>query len=238
MSSWVERYVDGQHESVWAEVVALGARAGEPAFAADVNALARETMQRALRNVEALTSLLPSIGWRFRFPMSGPPSDHCVHARPRSDVQEKIRALETLCGPLPASLRAWWEVVGTVCFMREGLRDMEEPLPDPLVVAPIESVIAEFHEWAADPARRRLEPRFRAPLAPDELHKEDISGGAPYELELPSSAADGVLLNEWHNATFVSYLRDAFRWGGVPGWSRAPYTAARVAAISRELVPL
>ena len=238
MSSWVERYVGGQYESVWEEVVGLGPRASDPAFASDVDALARETMRRALRNIEALKSLLPSIGWRFHFPMSGPPTDYCVHAPPGRDVQEKIAELEALCGPLPASLRAWWAVVGTVCFMREPVHDQEEPLPDPLVVAPIESVIEEFHEWASDPERRRVEPRFRAPLAPDELHKDDISGGAPYELELPSSAADGVLLNEWHNATFVGYLREAFRWAGLPGWSRAPHTAARVAAIRREVIPI
>jgi hypothetical protein len=238
MSSWVERYVNGQHESVWDEVVALGPRASDPDFAPEVHALARETMKRALRNVEALKSLLPSIGWRFRFPMTGPPSELCVHALPGPDVQEKIAQLEALCGPLPASIRAWWEVVGNVCFMRVPPDEQEYPLPDPLVVEPIESVIVEFHEWASDPERRGFEPRFRAPLAPDELHKDDISGGAPYELDLPSAAADFVLLNEWHNATFVSYLRDAFRWAGVPGWSRAPHTAARVAAISRELVPL
>jgi len=238
MSSWLERYVDGQYESVWEEVTGLGPQASEPANASAVNALARETMQRALRNVEALTSLLPSIGWQFKFPMSGPPSNYCVHARPQADVQERIAELEALCGPLPASIRAWWEVVGTVCFMREPPANQEMPLPDPLVVGPIESVILEFHEWASDLDRRRLEPRFRAPLAPDELHKDNISGGAPYELELPSPAADGVLLNEWHNATFVSYLRDAFRWAGVPGWSRAPHTAARVAAIRRELRPI
>jgi hypothetical protein len=238
MGSWLNRYVDGQHESVWDEVVALGPRASDPDVAPEVQALARETMQRALANVEALKSLLPSIGWRFRFPMTGPPSGLCVHALPRPDVQERIAQLEALCGPLPASIRAWWEVVGTVCFMRLPPDEQEYPLPDPLVVEPIESVITEFHEWASDPERRRFEPRFRAPLAPDELHKDDISGGASYELELPSSAADVVLLNEWHNATFVSYLRDAFRWAGVPGWSRAPHTAARVAEISRELVPL
>jgi hypothetical protein len=195
-------------------------------------------MERALRNVETLKSLLPSIGWRFHFPMSGPPSDYCVHAPPRPDVQERIAELETLCGPLPASIRAWWGIVGTVCFMREPPIEYEEPLPDPLVVAPIEHVIAEFHEWTSDPERRSREPRFRAPLAPDELHKDDISGGAPYELELPSSAADGVLLNEWHNVMFVAYLREAFRWAGLPGWSRAPHTAARVATIRRELIPL
>lgn len=238
MSTWVARYRSGQYEVVWNEVVRLGPRATDPAVAAAVNDLAHETMRRALRNVEALKSLLPSVGWRFQFPMSGPPSDYCVHARPAPDVQEKIAALEALCGPLPASLKAWWQVVGTVCFMREPPDEYEEPLPDPLVVAPIESVIAEFHEWASDAERRRLEPRFRAPIAPDELHKDDISGGAPYEIELPSPAADVVLLNEWHNSTFVAYLREAFRWAAVPGWSRAPQTAARVDVIRRDLIPI
>lgn len=238
MSGWVERYVGGQYARVWEEVVALGPRASDPDVASEVRALAHETMQRALRNVEALKTLLPSIGWRFHFPMTGPPSGYCVHAPPGADVRRKIATLERLCGPLPVSIQAWWEVVGTVCFMREPLAEYEEPLPDPLVVAPIESVIEEFREWAADPERRRIEPRFRAPLAPDALHKENISGGAPYELELPSSAADGLLLNEWHNVTFVGYLREAFRWAGVPGWSRASHTAARVDAIRRELVPL
>jgi hypothetical protein len=88
MSSWLERYVGGEHEGVWEEVVGIGPRASDPAVASAVNALARETMERALRNVEALKSLLPSIGWRFHFPMSGPPSDYCVHARPGRDVQE------------------------------------------------------------------------------------------------------------------------------------------------------
>jgi hypothetical protein len=238
MSSWVDRYVAGEYESVWEEVVALGPRAIDPAVAPAVDALARETMHRALRNVEALKSLLPSIGWPFKFPMSSPPSDLCVHAPPRPDVQEKIAALEALCGPLPVSIRAWWEVVGTVCFMRVPPDEQEYPLPDPLVVEPIEAVIAEFHEWESDVEYRRLVPRFRAPLAPDEFHKDNISGGAPYELELPSSTADGVLLNEWHNATFVAYLREAFRWAGVPGWSRAPYTAERVDAIRSKLVPI
>src|SRR5688500_5458337 len=172
MSSWIERYVAGEYESVWEEVVALGPRAIDPAVAPAADALARGTMHRALRHVEALKSLLPSIGWRFHFPMTGPPSDYCIHARPGSDVQQKIAELETLCGPLPASIRAWWEVVGTVCFMREPLDEQEYPLPDPLVVDPIESVIEEFREWESDPEYRRVVPRFRAPIAPDELHKD------------------------------------------------------------------
>ena len=236
-TSWVERYLSGQYEVVWDEV-ALGPRENDPAVAAAIDALARETMQRALRNVEALTSLLPSIGWRFKFPMTGPPSAYCVHARPRPDVKDKVASLEGLCGPLPASIRAWWEVVGTVCFMREPPDDQEQPLPDPLVVGPIEAVIAEFHEWESDAEFRRLQPVFHAPLAPDEFHKDDISGGAPYAIALPSSGADSVLLNEWHGTTFVGYLREAFRWAGLPGWSRAPHTAARVATIRRELIPI
>ena len=59
---------------------------------------------------------------------------------------------------------------------------------------------------------------FEASLAPDYLHKDNISGGSPYAVELPNPAADFVLLNERHELHFVPYLRMAIlRYGGFPG---------------------
>jgi hypothetical protein len=59
---------------------------------------------------------------------------------------------------------------------------------------------------------------FEASLAPDALHKDNISGGASYAVELPNAAADFLFLNERHNLLFVAYLRLAIlRFGGFPG---------------------
>jgi hypothetical protein len=56
-------------------------------------------------------------------------------------------------------------------------------------------------------------------FAPDALHKANISGGAPYSIEVPNPAADAPVEDEPHDTTFVAYLRLVILgWGGFPGW--------------------
>lgn len=232
----LEWYLGGAHEDVWNELARAGPAALERPLATEAEAVARETMRRARANVERLIPRLQAAEWRFRYPRKGPPTSYCVHAPPRRDVDARIRDLEKICGPLPLSLRAWWRFVGTVCFMREPA--YETPLPDPLVIDPIEAVLQDAREWARDEARRGREPRFRAAIAPDELHKDGAGVGAAYEVELPHAAADAELLNEWHETTFVGYLRAAFQWGGLPGYSRSPTRRSFAADLARGLLPI
>lgn len=54
--------------------------------------------------------------------------------------------------------------------------------------------------------------------APDDLHKDNTSGGEPYGLELPKPSAVFLFVYERHNLSFVPYLMLAIlRWGGFPG---------------------
>jgi hypothetical protein len=47
-------------------------------------------------------------------------------------------------------------------------------------------------------------------VSADYLHKDNISGGPPYQVELTARAqADSRFLNEEHDTTFVNYLRIA-----------------------------
>jgi hypothetical protein len=59
-------------------------------------------------------------------------------------------------------------------------------------------------------------------VAPDYLHKANVTGGMPYGLAVPNPGADGLLLWEPHQTTFVNYLRIAFGIGGMPGWQHEP----------------
>ncbi len=70
--------------------------------------------------------------------------------------------------------------------------------------------------WSDD---RREDSSCDLPIAPDEYHKYLYSGGCAYEVSLRGQA-DAPLLHEWHNTTFVGYLRECFQWGGFPGWAR------------------
>ena len=56
-------------------------------------------------------------------------------------------------------------------------------------------------------------------VAPDALHKANVSGGEAYMIALPAPFADAALEEEPHGVSFVEYLRIAILgWGGFPGW--------------------
>jgi hypothetical protein len=59
-------------------------------------------------------------------------------------------------------------------------------------------------------------------ISPDVNHKSNISGGDGYDLLLPDPAADAILEGCEGRLTFVSYLRNAFQWGGFPGLEGQP----------------
>lgn len=61
----LRRYQAGEHEAVWADMVALGASVREAAHLEDAWAVARETMRRARHNVELIIRRLDEIGYRF-----------------------------------------------------------------------------------------------------------------------------------------------------------------------------
>jgi hypothetical protein len=72
-------------------------------------------------------------------------------------------------------------------------------------------------------------------IAPDALHKANISGGGPYQIEVPNLAADGVLQCEDHGLYFVEYLRLVFRFGGFPGYEGTEYPPPELAELSADL---
>jgi hypothetical protein len=78
-----------------------------------------------------------------------------------------------------------------------------------------------YHQWEA---RYGEAPDFDRTIliAGDPLSKYYISGGGPYQIVVPCRAADAALDHEWHNTTFVNYLRICFRWGGMPGLKQYP----------------
>jgi hypothetical protein len=195
--------------------------------------VAAETMRRVRRNCELLVSRLRALGYVFgTYPdgttgyyTQGPlvaPSDQT-----RADVAE----LEAQAGPLPLSLVAFWQEVGSVDLV--GMRPGWPDGLDPLVVYPPEGALSDLDEVAGNDIFEESicsqitaalghvnfeAPRFFAGLAPDDLHKDNVSGGGPYGVALPCPSADFVFLEEGHNLPFVQYLRLAIlRWGGFPG---------------------
>jgi hypothetical protein len=138
------------------------------------------------------------------------PADYEIraHIPPGPNAGEHLKELEKLAGPVPLSLRAFYEIVGEVDLI--GYHETISSEADPLVVFSVEAMLRCSEEIAEE---------GRIAIAPDHFHKADISGGAPYEIALPDARADAELLNEPHCLFFVDYLRLVFRHGGFPGYA-------------------
>lgn len=92
-----------------------------------------------------------------------------------------------------------------------------------------------WREWAGqDPGAGP----FILDIAPDRLHKNNVSGGAPYGIVVPDPCADGQFVGEEGDdpVPFVSYLNDAFAHGGFP-YGEYPWLPALAAARSRSRDP-
>jgi hypothetical protein len=214
--SFLDRYASGECERVWSDLVALGHQARHAAYFGDAYAVAKETMRRVRRNVEVLVERLNGLGYEFARP-------EAAYIPPDGAAVERIVAIEESLGPLPLSLRAFYEVVGSVDFTQswdqlvqyhrperaraEDLQVLGEE--DPLVVAPL----TELVEVAAASAGR-----VYFCFAADEFHKANYSGGENYHVWLPDPRADFEIVGMYEiEERFVEYLRATFSWGGFRG---------------------
>lgn len=216
------RYRRGEHEAVWTEL-----RAHE-AIDADCRAeaitVATETMTRVARCADLLAERLAARGWTA---LTGR-----LRWQPSAEGSRTMNEIEQFAGALlPPSLRAFWNCVGGIDFVWNYNKDEQAPdlvtglvtaEMDPLFVFAPDYVVDLLSEWRE--RRSDVDPELDDPwnldLAPDYLHKANISGGSPYGVELPHLGADPIFVNEEHGLPFVEYLRFAFRWGGFPGLER------------------
>lgn len=362
--TYLERYVAGECELVWAELQALGAAIREEPLYTDALAVARETMRRARANIEVLIPRLRAAGYDFgygwltaeaeweaeqRVPLTPAElremqemgvsdeilqemvehdrdnlewklayarQEHPILIPPAPDVYEHLAELERLAGPIPLSLYTWYEQVGAVNFIGTApatwraapvllppgspeayyLHRAERPEPgsmgensrgtyaysfrpvpplalrhggeaeapvgaeagtveagegvptdeglqaaitgglDPLYVYPLDNVLRSVRFQSSAHADREM---YYVEIAPDEYFKYFVSGGGPYAIHIPNAGADAPLVLEWHETTFVNYLRICFRWAGLPGLERALHSdVSELATLTRNLLPI
>lgn len=239
-----DRYLAGEHEQVWKELIALGEKVRSEAHAVDALAVAYETMHRVEQNVRTLAFRLRDLGYNFVYPGSSgglfglrKPKAHEPIVAPPADVTKKIAELEEqVAGPIPLSLRAFLEVVGEVNLNGDhptiAPKD-SDIAPDPLMVCDIEGALA----LTSEDYRDEDEDRISLDFAPDALHKANVSGGSPYSIRLPNGSADAPVEDAPHEVTFVEYLRIAFRWGGFPGWEGRANPPAELEQLRTGLIP-
>jgi hypothetical protein len=151
-----------------------------------------------------------------------------------------LKRLEKMAGgPLPLSLRAWYEQVGGVSLLgwhSTLYPNPDEPgasrfAPDPFVMETT-NMLLEAAKMAGG------EGEFALWLSPDALTKAHTSGGDPYSITIPNAAADAPF-DDGEGRTFVNYLRHVFKWGGFPGWACDPNPPREaIAALTEGLLAI
>lgn len=214
--NYLERYHNGEYEQVWNELQALDKTVRDEPYYTQAWEVAAETMRRVRWNCERLISNLRALNYVFGIYPDGSRRIPIIEplTLPSDAIRSNIAELETVAGPLPLSLVAFWQEVGAVDLV--GMNPAWQDGLDPLVVDPPEGALDWFYgmeeEEETDDSRRFIA------LAPDDFHKDNVSGGDPYGLFLPDPSADFTFLDYQNDLPFVSYLRLAIlKWGGFPG---------------------
>jgi hypothetical protein len=246
---WLSRYRDGGREQVWQELRQLGGAVRESPWAHEAQLVCDEMAHRARHNIELIVERLTEDGYRFhrnddeetpRQPHIPPTPGAAAHAD---------WLLERFGGAVPMTLLSWVRIVGDVWLVGTHPRWETSSSADPLVVQvegshypqgrPIRDHFdEEWTDWQKDheddPGSAGL---FVLPLAPDMLHKANVSGGGPYGMVLPDGCADGLF--RWETTMpFVSYLNWVFSEGGFP-WPSGEDSQWEVRLhLVRDMLPL
>src|SRR5262249_18319004 len=143
----LRRYMSGECEQVWSELMEMGESVGSPAAIGDAWSVACETMRRVRSNITTIRNRLISMGYQFRHPDS-------VCISPEQGIAAKVADFEKDWGGLPLSLRAFYQIVGSVDFSQSDEQLIKHRHParskatelqllgeeDPLVVHPFSSL--------------------------------------------------------------------------------------------------
>jgi hypothetical protein len=253
MGAFLERYIAGDHDGVWADMRALGSVKMDDPQWPDIWSVVIEAMRRTRSNVETLIERLRHADYQF-IDTTDPP----IHiGKPLSNPDDESLAfrewLDELTGPLPLTLCGWLEFVGDVNLLGNHPDWPEtEMLSDALVVefeyreckasADAQSYYRnELEDWRYAVNEDGLEEvgPFRLNFAPDALHKVNVSGGGPYGVIVPDGHIDGMVDLDGRRLHFIDYLRECFQWGGFPGFARMPgRDNGTIADLSRDLLAI
>lgn len=217
MSSYLDRYLNGEHVQVWDELIALGDTVRTEAIFPDAYAVAQEIMRRVRANVEILVPRLESIGYRFG-DASYLDDYKGVLLPPIPDVTERILEFESTCAPIPLALRACCEIVGHVDFRGKAPENWTG-IHDELVIEGT-GVFDYFSEWGECGEEDNLV--LQVGLFPDLEFKRGGNGIGMVAIEVPNSDADSPLYIDLDTVypfgeSLVEYLRvSILNRGGFP----------------------
>jgi hypothetical protein len=225
--NFYKRYLNGEDcNAVYNDIYSLGADAFNHTYFEDVNNVLTETLKRVAYNLDIIHHELQQIGYvlntDFQFNFQRP------LLKPLPDTDKLLATLDDAVkdfGYVPYSLKLFYKIVGSCNFGwdYEANPKILWQLSDPLQINSLNDLLDEvtnedWKEYMNDVLAEDDEEFACLDLAADYLHKDNISGGPAYAIQLTKEPAiDSLFLNEPNQTTFINYLRIAMENCGFPG---------------------
>ena len=231
---------------MWHELRQFGATIPDPVLVEEAQLVCDEMAHRARHNINLIVERLRNEGFRFHSNDDAQtPALPFVRATARAG--EHADWLQRTFGPLPMTVLSWVRLVGDVWLVGTHPQWPESAAADPLVIelegsrypgASMRDFFAsEFEVWREQAGEDPSADRFVLPVAPDRLHKRNVSGGPAYGIVLPDGCVDGLFVGET-TMPFVAYLNWVFRNGGFPGPTASASQWRVKQALAKDLLPL
>ncbi len=224
-----DRYINGQTEQVYQDIYALGQDAFLPENLQDIEKVLTETFHRVAYNLEIIYEELVAINYLFK---ADPEYnfEKSLH-RPLPDTDILLQQLDEAVKPfgfVPLSMKFFYKIVGGVNFVwdYETNEDFMWEMADPIQITSLDAVLETvMEEWWHEEIQQYIDDEDNEDafieLAADDLHKDNMSGGQPYAIQITKKhSIDSSFVNERNNTTFINYLRICFEYCGFPGITR------------------
>ena len=234
----LNRYLRGEHEAVWADMMSLGVGVRSEPYLTPALAVCHEMVRRSRENLITLFRRLDAIGFEFWDGQEGlyrmtsqevaEPDVYIFGPPTKLDNAHYINDTNHANADMlfPLSLQVWGKEIGGVGLL--GSHPTLCPFYDnedhPAIYADPFEVILFF-----DPDGEPLDgfgenAGSRLIISPTDDFKAECSFYEQipntYGMRLPNPGVDAKLEGIWYDTTFVGYLRKNFQWGGFPGWER------------------
>jgi hypothetical protein len=240
--TFYERYLAGETKQVYEEIADLGDKAFLPHYLPDIMQVLTETFQRVSYNLDVIYEELTQINYLFKtqyeYNFEKP-----LH-KPLINTVALLQELENAIKPfgyMPLSLACFYKTVGGVNFVwdYDANEDILWEMADPMQVTSLDALLESVTDesWSDEMTDYAEDEDFGCAflgLSADALHKDNISGGPAYAIQIATTPqVDSNFMNEPNSTTFIGYLRICFEHGGFPGMALSKTNADYNAFLER-----
>lgn len=236
-----QRYMSGEYTQVYKDIEALGHMAFSAENFSEIDKVLTETFIRLKYNLAVIYRALLTENYQFNtapnYNFEKP-----LHP-PLNETSQQLQLLDrqvSRFGFVPMSLKYFYTIVGGVNFAWD-IEATESPfweLADPIQISSLDAVLSLDWQEDIECYVNDGTPPF-IELSADALHKDNISGGMPYALEITSEKSiDARFLNEPNNTSFINYLRIVCDSCGFPAMLDDSRFVAFVEKVKPKLKPI